>query len=77
MNNEKKNKIDENVDKVISEVGGSVWVRRLFKLVLASAVGGISGAITCGATHDIGDSTCLLAGWAVGLALFFFILMKK
>ena len=72
-----ENKIDKNVDKIVNEVTSSVWMKRLFKLALAIVFGLLAGALTCGATYDISDEICLLAGWSVGVIVFFVILMKK
>lgn len=72
-----ENKIDKNVDKIVNEVTSSVWMKRLFKLALASVFGPLAGGLTCGATYEIGDEICLLAGWSVGVIVFFIILMKK
>lgn len=73
-----ENKIDKNVDKVVNEVIGSVWMKRFFKLILASIIGPLGGTITFFASADsIGGDQGLLVGWGVGLIIFFALLMKK
>jgi hypothetical protein len=73
-----ENKIDQKVDKVVNEVIGSVWIKRFFKLILASIIGPLAGMITFAATHDsIGEDPSLFVGWGIGLIIFYVILMRK
>jgi hypothetical protein len=73
-----ENKIDQKVDKVVNEVIGSVWMKRFFKLILASIIGPLAGTITSFATYgSVGKDPAMFVGWGIGLIVFFVILMRK
>ena len=74
-----ENKIDKNVEKVVNEVTGSVWMRRFFKLIFASIVGVLLGVLSANIAHEssMADNISILIGCGVGLITFFVIWNKK